>query len=231
MLKVLLVRHAQCEMNLHITERIGGRTNHSPLTELGEQQARAVASHLRTTFHHDAKPAKDVRFFSSTAVRAVETAKAVMAALEVEDGLVQSEQLLELEQGEFEGAVRRECFPPELIASFAADPWGVAYNFAPPRGESQRQVEVRMLAFLQQQVLPQLLPHQQAVVVGHGMAFKCLLRGLLGSVPTMTRNIALGNTSVTEIGFVPGKGSNASSGEWHILRVNDRSHLPDDLRS
>lgn len=43
--------------------------------------------------------------------------------LQVEDGLVQSEQLLELEQGEFEGAVRRECFPPELIASFAADPW------------------------------------------------------------------------------------------------------------
>lgn len=37
--------------------------------------------------------------------------------------LVQSERLLELEQGEWEGAVRRECYTPELTARFAADPW------------------------------------------------------------------------------------------------------------
>ena len=40
-----------------------------------------------------------------------------------ETELVQSEQLLELEQGEWEGRVRRECFTPELTAQFAADPW------------------------------------------------------------------------------------------------------------
>ena len=36
---------------------------------------------------------------------------------------MQSEQLLELEQGQWEGAVRRECYTPELTAQFAADPW------------------------------------------------------------------------------------------------------------
>lgn len=172
MLKVLLVRHAQCEMNLHITERIGGRTNASPLTTLGDAQARALGAHLQAALLHAGTPPQQLQFYSSTAVRAVATAKHVMAALQVggwgqsppggalcciadsssdfcaalsvlpiplpltpcirqlpccpqldEAELVQSEQLLELEQGQWEGAVRRECYTPELTAQFAADPW------------------------------------------------------------------------------------------------------------
>lgn len=111
-----------------------------------------------------------------SAVRAVDTAKAVMAALEVRGGagagglgtvtarplrqggggcrtpapqpphlplrcvqvpegaLTQAEQLLELDQGRWEGAVRAECFTPELTAAFAADPWGRAWEFTPPGG-------------------------------------------------------------------------------------------------
>lgn len=63
----------------------------------------------------------------------------------------------------------------------------------------------------------------------------------------------MGNTSVTEVGFVrsmqgssgngsgdssrgPVNGNSSSSsspgdGAWHILRVNDLAHLPFDLRS
>ncbi|EFN50554.1 hypothetical protein CHLNCDRAFT_136882, partial [Chlorella variabilis] len=142
-----------------------------------------------------------------------------MAALEVkETELVQSEQLLELEQGEWEGRVRRECFTPELTAQFAADPWGLGWNFAPPGGESQRQVEERMLAYLREEVLPRLSPDAPAIVVSHGMAQKCLLRGLLNSLPTMSRNIAMGNTSVTEVGFLPSADGGVSDGTWHILR-------------
>jgi broad specificity phosphatase PhoE len=83
MLKILLVRHAQCVMNLEITEKIGGRTNHSPLTPLGEQQARALGAHLAKALQHAGTPLPHCSFYSSTAVRAQETAKAVMAALEV----------------------------------------------------------------------------------------------------------------------------------------------------
>jgi broad specificity phosphatase PhoE len=146
---------------------------------------------------------------------------------------VQSEQLLELEQGQWEGAVRRECFTPELTARFAADPWGLAWTFAPPGGESQKEVEERMAKYLRQVVLPGLRPGAPAIVVGHGMALKCLLRHLLGSLPTMSRNIAWNNTACTEIGFVPapGNGSGGSEGTWHILRVNDTSHLPHELVS
>lgn len=83
------------------------------------------------------------------------------------------------------------------------------------------------------------------------MAIKCVLRGILGSLPTMSRNIALSNTSITEIGFMPSKGAAGSSsngaahvdssrgpayagssrGAWHVLRVNDTAHLPLDLHN
>lgn len=86
MQRVLLVRHAQCLMNLHVDERIGGRTNHSPLTELGEAQAAALGAHLRAALAHAGVPPQRVRVYSSTAVRAVDTAKHVMAALEVGAG-------------------------------------------------------------------------------------------------------------------------------------------------
>jgi broad specificity phosphatase PhoE len=135
---------------------------------------------------------------------------------------------------------------------------GTAWHFEPPGGESQRQVEQRMAEFLTHRVLPSLTPEAPAIVVGHGMAIKCLLRGVLSSLPTMSRSIATGNTSITELGFVPSPtahngSSNATSsgnhsggkggsvginatlagcgGSWHILRVNDLSHLPFDLRS
>lgn len=76
--------------------------------------------------------------------------------------------MLELDQGEWEGAVRRECFTPDLTAAFAADPWGLAWDFAPPGGESQRQVEQRMAEYLVQQVLPHARPDAPAIVVSHG---------------------------------------------------------------
>ena len=115
-----------------------------------------------------------------------------------------------------------------------------------------------MAEFLTHRVLPSVTPEAPAIVVGHGMAIKCLLRGVLSSLPTMSRSIATGNTSITELGFVPSPtahngSSNATSsgnhsggkggsvginatlagcgGSWHILRVNDLSHLPFDLRS
>lgn len=105
--------------------------------------------------------------------------------------LTSSEQLLELDQGSWEGLERRECYssgqsaaprpllplcatspwPPldrphrncrctatslptlptsrtELTARFAADPWRTAWHFTPPDGESQRQVEERMAAYI-----------------------------------------------------------------------------------
>lgn len=53
------------------------------------------------------------------------------------------------------------------------------------------------------QILPKLTPGAPAIVVTHGMALKCFLRGILHSLPTQSRNIATLNTSITEVGFLP----------------------------
>jgi hypothetical protein len=52
------------------------------------------------------------------------------------------------------------------------------------------QVEQRMLACLQNIVLPSLtVGGPPAVVVSHGFAIKCTLRGILQSNPAMTRKV------------------------------------------
>ncbi len=47
MKRILLARHGECEMNLHLKHRIGGQSNASPLTQLGRDQADDLARHLQ----------------------------------------------------------------------------------------------------------------------------------------------------------------------------------------
>lgn len=68
--------------------------------------------------------------------------------------------------------MRAQCYSPELTAAFAADPWGTAWHFRPPGGESQHDVERRMTQFILGQVLARVTPDAPAVLVGHGMAIK-----------------------------------------------------------
>jgi len=86
MKRVLLVRHGQCEMNLTLDGHIGGQQNHSPLTPLGTQQAAALGASLAAALAHAGVQPSQVRVFSSTAVRAVGTAQAVIKALQVRCG-------------------------------------------------------------------------------------------------------------------------------------------------
>lgn len=47
MKRILLARHGECDMNLHLKHRIGGQSNASPLTQLGRDQAEDLAAHLQ----------------------------------------------------------------------------------------------------------------------------------------------------------------------------------------
>ena len=46
MKRILLARHGECDMNLHLHTTIGGQSNASPLTSLGVQQAEDLGRHL-----------------------------------------------------------------------------------------------------------------------------------------------------------------------------------------
>jgi hypothetical protein len=78
-----------------------------------------------------------------------------------------------------------------------------------------------MLQYVTEVILPQTTPDRPALVFTHGLAIKCLLRGILGSSPAMSRRFLLDNTAVTELGYQP---EGAEQG-WHILRINDTQHL------
>lgn len=165
---------------------------------------------------------------SSTAVRAVGTAAAIAraAGLDPSSSIIQSPDLLELDMGAWEGGDRAACYNDDTLAAIDADPTG----WAPPGGgESQAGVEERMAAYVASSILPTLVPGgPPGVLVGHGLAIKCLLRRILGSDPAVfaARNVRLDNTGITEVGL---GGSEDWSGAvrrdaWHVLRVNDAAH-------
>lgn len=106
MKRILLARHGECDMNLHLSTTIGGQSNTSPLTPLGVRQAEDLGTYLAGLQRTANAPVVGA-VHASTAVRARDTARVVMRALDIpEDRLQLSDQLLELDQGQWEGAVR-----------------------------------------------------------------------------------------------------------------------------
>lgn len=81
-----------------------------------------------------------------------------------------------------------------------------------------------MLGYLTGTVLPQCADGgPPALVVGHGFAFKTVLRALLSASPSMTRNVHLDNTGLIELACRPAgvpdsKGRVADKDTWYILR-------------
>jgi broad specificity phosphatase PhoE len=118
--------------------------------------------------------------------------------------------------GDWTGKDRSKTYTKEVIDQINADVW----NFSPPNGESQHQVEERMLDFVTSVVRPlwaENKKEQHVVVMGHGLAFKCLLRGILNFDAENTTRIQLENTSITELGL--------NDKGWHLIRLNDCAHL------
>ncbi|CAF1527590.1 unnamed protein product [Didymodactylos carnosus] len=210
MLHLFLIRHGESDMNVQFESTIGGRGSLTPLTDRGRLQAEQLGKHLAR------EAATFTAMFTSTAKRTQETAGIALSQMKAYDkGLQIIENIEELSQGEWEGKNRQETYTDEITALIEKD----NYNFAAPGGESQAQVEKRMLDFINDHILLQFDPKQSLKfgIFGHGFAFKCILRHILNSDPSMTWKIQLDNTSITEIAY--------SVRGWHIIRVNDISHL------
>ena len=123
--EVILVRHGECEMNLEVADKVGGRASASPLTAKGEVQASKLGRWLRS---------RGVRFdrvVASTAVRAKRTAELMLAEMDDPPQLELDSNLEEMTQGDWEGQPRSECYTEKTQAAIDADPRG----FAAPGGE------------------------------------------------------------------------------------------------
>ena len=207
MLDLYLIRHAESEMNLN-QHLIGGRSNQTPLSALGNVQALWLGRRLE-----EQKVLFD-QVYCSTAVRTRQTAKIVCELINypLED-IVYSERILELDEGDWEGQPREQIYTAPILAEINSNNW----NFTPPNGESQREVEERMYSWIEENLLAQPRERLIAGVFTHGLAIKCLLRGILESKPGMTYKIELENTSITRLKY--------DQNGWHLRTVNDTGHL------
>src|SRR6185503_1071723 len=120
------IRHAESIKNT-FPDVIGGRSGESPLTDNGRHQARVLGLNLQNIkFDH---------IFTSPFSRAVETTKLVFP----KNGWSAHDELMELDQGQWQGQKRAEVYTDEQLAYMNSK----GYFFTPPEGESQRQVEKR----------------------------------------------------------------------------------------
>ncbi|XP_078441076.1 uncharacterized protein LOC144711038 [Wolffia australiana] len=141
--EIYLINHGECGVARR-QDLIGGRWPAAALTGNGERQARALAVFLNS---------QNVRFnavYSSPLDRSLATAAAVCQELGFsKDEIQTSDSLTEMSQGQWEGCHKSEVYTPHMINLIEQ----TQPDFCAPSGESLRQVEFRMMEFVNRTVL------------------------------------------------------------------------------
>ncbi|MFV9504721.1 MAG: histidine phosphatase family protein [Oscillochloridaceae bacterium umkhey_bin13] len=184
-MRLIIVRHGESEWNrIH---RYQGQLD-APLSELGLQQAQALAERLKS------EPIDHM--YTSRLQRAARTAAAI-AAYHPGVPLVESEALLEIHHGEWQGK-----FADEIEANYAA---GLAEWRAHPTrsqmpgGESFSNVLKRTLDFREQLVAEH---HDQTVLIStHDVIVKILVADALGMNMDRINRIWVTNASISVIEY------------------------------
>jgi len=213
MLDLYLIRHAESEHN-KTRHLIGGRSNSAQLSQKGVMQAQLLGKRLATD-----KVSFD-NVYSSPALRAYETAK--IACTEIGfpiDKIMRTEDLLELSQGDWEGQLREKVYTPDMLSKIIANNW----EFRPPNGESQKDVEERVYNWINKNLVPRYKDDLVAGIFTHDFAIRCLLRAIMDFSPKMTYKVALDNTSINRLSY--------TDHGWHIVCINDAAHLLDSYAS
>jgi broad specificity phosphatase PhoE len=200
---IYLLRHAQTPYNAH-NLIIGGRSCHLPLSSRGEQEAISAGNFFKQqalTFD---------KVFCSTANRTKSTLELIQSQYRISDTIIYSDEILELAQGEWEGRLRSEIYTKERLAEIDTSP----LSFKAPNGESRQEVEERMLRFIQKNIIT---PHTTGnfLIIAHGVAFKCLLRGILDISSQMAFRLSIDNVSLTKVRYDQQK-------KWHLDYLNQK---------
>ncbi|GLT27166.1 hypothetical protein SLA2020_021870 [Shorea laevis] len=165
LLEVYLISHGECDLNLR-PDLVGGRCHGVALTANGKRQARALA----VLFNSQGVSFPAV--YCSPLDRARSMAISVCQEMNfAEDQIQSSDALLEMSMGHWEGCLRSQTYTPEILSLIERN----QPDFSAPSGESLRQVEFRMVEFLNetllglpQQLRPQLLSnHTQGFSLQH----------------------------------------------------------------
>lgn len=190
MLSIYLLRHAETDYNAD-NKFVGGRSNHLSLSAKGEKQAVEIGKVLGDS---------NIRFdkvFCSIANRTQKTLEIILSQAHItNEPIILSEEIQELSQGDWEGKPRSEIYTPERLLEINSNQW----LFKAPNGESQKDVEERMLSFISNNIINRY-SEGKYLIVGHGVAFKCLLRGILNISTLTAYKLLIENTSLTKLRY------------------------------
>ena len=140
---VYYVRHGETDYN--VEGRLQGRRD-TVLNARGRQQAAECGILLRDLFARDARQPADFAYISSPLLRARGTMEVLRATLGLDPhSYAVDDRLMEIAYGDWEGLTLAEIDArmPGMLAAREQDKW----DFAPPGGESYRQLTERIGAW------------------------------------------------------------------------------------
>lgn len=189
-----LIRHSESVMNQY-PNLVGGRSPETPLSGWGESLCNDLSDFILYNI-------KNIDLaYSSPIPRAIATAE---RSLDEDDfkKLILDERLVEYSGGEWEGKDRSKVQTPEVLHQMAL----MGIDFRPPGGESQRDVILRVAAWLQEAILgnDEILQSGRCfniVVFSHGLAIKCLLHHILGFDSHLIWRTEIDNCGVSKLVF------------------------------
>jgi probable phosphoglycerate mutase len=158
------VRHGETDFNAE--SRLQGRRD-TELNSLGRRQAAESGSLLRDLFARDRRAASDFAYVASPLKRARETMEILRTTLGLDpQAYAVDDRLMEISYGEWEGLTLPEIDVrmPGMLAKRERDKW----DFAPPGGESYRELTSRIAAWY-------AALSRDTVVAAHGGGVRALM--------------------------------------------------------
>ena len=163
--KLVLIRHGQSLWNLE--NRFTGWVD-VPLTERGQEEARAAAAQIQ-----------DLRFqvaYTSVLKRAEDTLAIVLKSLGQTPPIIRDQALNERHYGDLQGldkAATAARYGEEQVHI-----WRRSYDVAPPNGESLADTAKRTLPFFERVILGDVKQGKNVLVVAHGNSNRSIVMQL-----------------------------------------------------
>lgn len=166
MATLVLIRHGESQWNLE--NRFTGWVD-VPLSQKGEQEARAAGEKLRA-FRFDCA-------FTSVLSRAKETLRLVLETIGQPTIPVQENQALnERMYGELQGLNKAET--AKKYGEEQVKIWRRSFDVRPPGGESLKDTAERVLPYFEKHIRPELQMNKAVLVVAHGNSLRSLVMHL-----------------------------------------------------
>jgi probable phosphoglycerate mutase len=205
--ELYLIRHGESEMNTN-PHVIGGRSNETPLTERGVEQARLLGKYF---LENNIIP---THVFASPAIRTIQTAKNTLEAMQLNIEPVIADDIQEMDQGSNVGRLRTEVYTPEVLLEIDVQ----GKDFKLPGGESMNDVGARMLNWVEQNVPASTNSEiDRTFVFGHGVAIKTLASTLHDWSRQETYESVTDNTSFTVFHY--------EEDRWQLQTLGSTPHL------